>query len=140
MKFQEIKQNVLFCGLNDPERVVFDELIPLEHGTSYNSYLIKGSEKIALIDTIMCGYSIPTSISDANDLLNKKVYTVWLFVVLPFIVITPLVVLGGLFGFTFIANLISMLIIFMYYPVLAFTMYFNFSNINRYDNIKKYYY
>jgi len=52
MKFQEIKQNVLFCGLNDPERVVFDELIPLEHGTSYNSYLIKGSEKIALIDTM----------------------------------------------------------------------------------------
>lgn len=95
---------------------------------------------IALVDTIMCGYSIPTSISDANDLLIKRVYTVLLFVVLPFVIVTPLVVLGGMFGFSFIANLISMLIIFMYYPVLAFTMYFNFANINRYDNIKKFYY
>ena len=46
MKFQEIKNNVFYCGLNDENRVIFDELIPLEHGTSYNSYLVKGSEKI----------------------------------------------------------------------------------------------
>ena len=52
MKFQEIKNDVFYCGLNDCEREVFDELIPLEHGTSYNSYLVKGSEKIALIDTM----------------------------------------------------------------------------------------
>jgi len=30
----------------------FDALIPLPDGTSYNSYLIKGSEKTALIDTV----------------------------------------------------------------------------------------
>ena len=52
MKFQEIKNNVFYCGLNDCERKVFDELIPLEHGTSYNSYLIKGSEKVAIVDTM----------------------------------------------------------------------------------------
>lgn len=52
MKFQEIKNNVFYCGLNDCEREVFDELIPLEHGTSYNSYLIKGSEKVAIVDTM----------------------------------------------------------------------------------------
>lgn len=52
MQFKEIKNNILYCGLNDKERVIFDELIPLEHGTSYNSYIIKGSEKIALIDTM----------------------------------------------------------------------------------------
>lgn len=52
MKFQEIKNNVFYCGLNDCEREVFDELIPLEHGTSYNSYLIIGSEKTAIIDTM----------------------------------------------------------------------------------------
>ena len=52
MKFQEIKNNVFYCGLNDTERQIFDELIPLEHGTSYNSYLVKGSEKIAIIDTM----------------------------------------------------------------------------------------
>jgi len=52
MKFQEIKNNVYYCGLNDENRAIFDELIPLEHGTSYNSYLVKGSEKIAIIDTM----------------------------------------------------------------------------------------
>lgn len=51
MKFQEIKNNILYCGLNDVDRVIFDELIPLENGTSYNSYIIKGSEKTAIIDT-----------------------------------------------------------------------------------------
>lgn len=50
MKFQQIKENIFYCGINDNERKIFDELIPLEHGTTYNSYLIKGSEKTALID------------------------------------------------------------------------------------------
>lgn len=49
---KEIKNNIYYCGLNDCERKIFDELIPLEHGTSYNSYLVKGSEKTALIDTM----------------------------------------------------------------------------------------
>ncbi len=31
---------------------LFDRLIPLPDGTSYNSYLIKGSEKTALLDTV----------------------------------------------------------------------------------------
>ncbi len=52
MKFQEIKSNIYYCGLNDCDRTIFDELIPLEHGTSYNSYLVIGSEKIAVIDTM----------------------------------------------------------------------------------------
>lgn len=52
MKFQKIKNNVFYCGLNDEDRVIFDELIPLEHGTSYNSYLVVGSEKTAIIDTM----------------------------------------------------------------------------------------
>ncbi len=52
MKFKEIKNNIFYCGINDCDRKLFDELIPLEHGTSYNSYLIKGSEKTALIDTM----------------------------------------------------------------------------------------
>ncbi len=52
MKFQEIKNGIYYCGLNDCDRRIFDELIPLEHGTSYNSYLVKGSEKTAIIDTM----------------------------------------------------------------------------------------
>jgi flavorubredoxin len=34
------------------DRRLFDELIPLPDGTSYNAYVVKGSEKTALIDTV----------------------------------------------------------------------------------------
>ena len=36
MLFKEIKNNVFYAGLNDADRVIFDEIIPLEHGTTYN--------------------------------------------------------------------------------------------------------
>ncbi len=43
----------IFCvGAIDWDRRLFDELIPLPQGTSYNAYLIKGSEKTALLDTV----------------------------------------------------------------------------------------
>ncbi len=49
---QIIKENVIFAGAIDWDRRMFDELIPLPDGTSYNCYIIKGSEKTALIDTV----------------------------------------------------------------------------------------
>ena len=49
---KEIVNGVFYCGYRDKERQVFDQLVPLTQGTSYNSYLIKGSEKTALIDTM----------------------------------------------------------------------------------------
>ena len=48
----EIKPNVYAVGAIDWDRRLFDELIPLPDGTSYNAYLIKGSEKTALLDTV----------------------------------------------------------------------------------------
>ena len=52
MKAVEIKPNVFWVGSIDWDRRLFDELIPLPDGTSYNAYLIKGSKKTALIDTV----------------------------------------------------------------------------------------
>lgn len=49
---KEIIPNIFYVGAIDFDRRLFDELIPLPDGTSYNAYLIKGSEKIALIDTV----------------------------------------------------------------------------------------
>jgi flavorubredoxin len=49
---KQIKPNVYSVGAIDWDRRLFDELIPLPDGTSYNAYLIKGSEKIALLDTV----------------------------------------------------------------------------------------
>ncbi len=52
MAVQRLKENVFSVGAIDWERRLFDELIPLPEGTSYNSYLIKGTEKTALLDTV----------------------------------------------------------------------------------------
>ena len=52
MEPREIRTGVYWVGATDWDRRLFDALIPLPDGTSYNSYLIKGSEKTALIDTV----------------------------------------------------------------------------------------
>ncbi len=48
----EVKPGVYSVGAVDWDRTLFDELIPLPDGTSYNAFLIKGEEKVALIDTV----------------------------------------------------------------------------------------
>jgi flavorubredoxin len=48
----EVKPNIFSVGAVDWDRRLFDELIPLPDGTSYNAYLIKGSEKTALLDAV----------------------------------------------------------------------------------------
>ena len=52
MKPREIKPGIYWVGAVDWDRRLFDALIPLPDGTSYNSYLIQGTEKTALIDTV----------------------------------------------------------------------------------------
>lgn len=49
---REIKPGVYFVGAINWDTRMFDELIPLPDGTTYNSYLVKGNEKTALIDTV----------------------------------------------------------------------------------------
>jgi len=49
---RELKPGVYAVGAVDWDRRLFDELIPLPDGTSYNSYVIKGNEKTALLDTV----------------------------------------------------------------------------------------
>ena len=52
MSVRKIKEGVFSVGVNHWDRQLFDEVIPLPNGTSYNSYLVFGSEKVALIDTV----------------------------------------------------------------------------------------
>ena len=52
MNLRKISENVSWLGVIDWDRRLFDSLIPLPDGTSYNAYLVRGSEKIALIDTV----------------------------------------------------------------------------------------
>ncbi|MCD4699288.1 MAG: FprA family A-type flavoprotein, partial [Phycisphaerae bacterium] len=52
MKPRKIKEGIHWVGAVDWDRRMFDDLIPLPDGTSYNAYLVQGSEKTALIDTV----------------------------------------------------------------------------------------
>lgn len=45
-----IKKDIYWVGVKDPELEIFDIVIPTQHGTTYNSYLVKGTEKCALIE------------------------------------------------------------------------------------------
>lgn len=49
---REVRPNVFSVGAIDWDRRLFDELIPLPDGTSYNAYLVRGREKTALLDTV----------------------------------------------------------------------------------------
>ena len=52
MKPREVRPGVYSVGAVDWDRRIFDSLIPLPEGTSYNSYLIQGTDKTVLIDTV----------------------------------------------------------------------------------------
>ena len=52
----QLMEGVFAVGVKDWNRRLFDALIPLPKGTSYNSYLIVGNNKKALIDTVNPGF------------------------------------------------------------------------------------
>ena len=52
MAVRMIKPGIYSVGSIDWDRRLFDELIPLPDGTTYNAYLVNGGEKTALIDTV----------------------------------------------------------------------------------------
>ncbi|MEM2638384.1 MAG: FprA family A-type flavoprotein, partial [Candidatus Bathyarchaeia archaeon] len=63
----KIAENVYWVGVRDWNRRLFDALIPLPRGTSYNAYLIAGDGGKALIDTVNPGFE--------KD-LEEKIHTV----------------------------------------------------------------
>jgi flavorubredoxin len=51
MQYVNLSENIYFLGYNDRRTHLFENIWPIPHGISYNSYLI-ADEKIALIDTV----------------------------------------------------------------------------------------
>lgn len=51
MKTKQITNDLYWVGNLDPELRVFDIIMFTEFGTTYNSYVLKGSEKIAIFET-----------------------------------------------------------------------------------------
>ncbi len=54
---RRFSESVDWVGVIDWNRRLFDSLIPLPDGTSYNSYIITGSEKVALVDSVDPAFS-----------------------------------------------------------------------------------
>ena len=52
---RKMKPGVYSVGAIDWDRRLFDSLIPLPLGTSYNAYLVQGESKVALVDTVEPG-------------------------------------------------------------------------------------
>lgn len=52
MKSLKLKDSIYWIGSLDPNLRVFDIIMYTEFGTTYNSYLVKGSDKLALIETV----------------------------------------------------------------------------------------
>jgi len=52
MKPRQIRPGVHWLGAIDWNRRLFDALIPLPDGTSYNAYLVQGAAKTALLDAV----------------------------------------------------------------------------------------
>ena len=67
---KEIAPGVFWVGVKHHNRRLFDALIPLPYGTSYNAYLIVGSKKTALVDTVNPGFEkeLLEKISERIDL------------------------------------------------------------------------
>ncbi len=66
MAMRQVNENIFSVGAQDWDRRIFDELIPLPDGTSYNSYLVRGSQKTALVDTVD-----PTKVTELLANLKK---------------------------------------------------------------------
>lgn len=52
----ELVNRVFWVGIRDWDRRLFDALIPLPYGTTYNAYVVVGDKKTALIDTVNPGF------------------------------------------------------------------------------------
>ncbi len=52
MQARKIEDRIYWMGAVDWDRRLFDSLIPLPDGTTYNAYLVEGTEKTALFDTV----------------------------------------------------------------------------------------
>ena len=52
-----IKPDVYFTGAFDPKIRTFDIIMKTANGSSYNSYVVRGSEGVAVMDTVKKEFS-----------------------------------------------------------------------------------
>ena len=70
-KVIKITENVYWVGVNDDQKQLFESLWSLPFGISYNSYLIIGEEKTALVDLVEKSFT-EKLIEKINSIFNIK--------------------------------------------------------------------
>ncbi|MCF0227709.1 MAG: FprA family A-type flavoprotein, partial [Malacoplasma sp.] len=65
----KLKENIFSIGVLNPDIRMSDIIIPCPYGTTYNAYLVKGSEKTALIDTVHEGFE-ESYFKDINEIVG----------------------------------------------------------------------
>ena len=58
MRLHQISDHVYYVGVNDRKTELFESLWPIPSGVSYNSYLVVGSEKTAIIDGVEVSHAL----------------------------------------------------------------------------------
>lgn len=66
----KLAENVYYLGYNDRRTHLFENIWPLPHGVSYNSYLVV-DEKVALVDTVE-RHSIDDYLLDLDEILEGR--------------------------------------------------------------------
>ena len=72
MQIRKISPSVSYIGVNDRSTTRFESMWPLPSGVSYNSYLVSGVEKTAIIDGVEASYAVD-QISHIKALLCGRV-------------------------------------------------------------------
>ncbi|MDE7427228.1 MAG: FprA family A-type flavoprotein [Muribaculaceae bacterium] len=67
----KISPDIFYIGVNDRVTSLFEGLWPLPTGITYNSYLVRGSEKTAIIDGVELGHAAH-QIQRIKELLGDK--------------------------------------------------------------------
>lgn len=71
MNIQEIVKDIFYVGVNDRVKHKFEALWPLPYGVSYNSYIVAGTEKLALIDTV-CIEEVREYFNNINSIAGNR--------------------------------------------------------------------
>ena len=67
---RQLVNNIYYVGVNDRQKDLFENMLPLQYGVSYNSYLIS-DEKTVLVDTVEHPF-VEQLINQVTSVLNGK--------------------------------------------------------------------
>jgi len=54
---QSITDKIYYVGVKNPDLKVFDVIMRTKYGTTYNAYVIKGNDKVALVEMVKNGFN-----------------------------------------------------------------------------------